>query len=206
MNDAASARSRFEWGYVRTLCQHEELPMLLGHLKRLEPEARHDRFNGFLGDSFLESYAARCAADGTMIVAYIENGIVRGAAELHTPGPDDHLPEAAFSVESRCRRSGVGTQLFSRLIREARWKGYSQIKITTGAQNLAMKALALKFGARLAFRQDETSGVVEVGPSSGPDVVETLISASLLPARAMLDLNRACLKIAGGALRTLPPA
>lgn len=206
MNDVRLTRSRFEWGYVRTLCQHEELPLLLGHLRRLEPEARHDRFNGFLGDAFLESYAARCAADGTLIVAYIENGIVRGAAELHTPDPCDGLPEAAFSVESHCRRSGVGTQLFARLIQEARWKGYPQIKITTGAQNVAMKSLALKFGANLAFRQDETSGIVQVGRSSSRDVVDTLLSAALLPARAMLDLNRACLRAATDSLRAGLPA
>jgi hypothetical protein len=75
-----ATRSKPAWGYVRTLPQ-QELPLLRDHLVRLDAESRHDRFNGFLDDSFIESYAARCADDGTMIIAYIENGVVRGAAE-----------------------------------------------------------------------------------------------------------------------------
>jgi hypothetical protein len=98
-------RPRPRFGYVRTLSQQEELPLLRDHLLRLDPESRHDRFNGFLDDSFIERYAARCAADGTIIVAYMEDGIVRGAAELHPPEhSEDSVPEIAFSVEARVRR------------------------------------------------------------------------------------------------------
>ena len=67
-------RPRPRFGYVRTLSQQEELPLLRDHLLRLDPESRHDQFNGFLDDSFIERYAARCAADGTIIVAYMEDG------------------------------------------------------------------------------------------------------------------------------------
>ena len=113
------------FGYVRTLSQQEELPLLRDHLLRLDPKSRHDRFNGFLDDSFIERYAEKCASDGTVVVAYMENGIVRGAAELHPPdASEDSLPEIAFSVESCVRRQGVGSILFRRLIAEARWKGY----------------------------------------------------------------------------------
>ncbi len=112
-------------GYVRTLRQQEELPLLRDHLLRLDPQSRHDRFNGFMEDSFIESYAAKCADDGTVIIAYIENGVVRGAAELHPPDQSpDALPEIAFSVEASVRRQGVGSILFRRLIKEARFKGY----------------------------------------------------------------------------------
>ena len=84
---------------MRTLSQQEELPLLRDHLLRLDPESRHDRFNGYLDDSFIERYAAKCADDGTVIIAYMENGIVRGAAELHPPEQsEDGLPEIAFSA------------------------------------------------------------------------------------------------------------
>ena len=64
--------------------------------------------------AFIERYAAKCADDGTVIIAYIENGVVRGAAELHPPEPsDDGVPEIAFSVETSVRRQGVGSILFS---------------------------------------------------------------------------------------------
>src|SRR5215471_9897549 len=107
-----ATRSKPAWGYVRTLKQQEQLPLLRDHLLRLDGESRHDRFNGFLDDSFVERYAARCANDGTIIVAYMENGEVRGAAELHPPEDADSLPEIAFSVEASMRRRGVGSLLF----------------------------------------------------------------------------------------------
>src|SRR6516164_10752672 len=67
-------RPRPGFGYVRTLSQDEELPLLRDHLLRLDRQCRHDRFNGFMDDSFIERYAAKCAADGTLIVAYMEDG------------------------------------------------------------------------------------------------------------------------------------
>ena len=145
---------------VRTLSQHEELPLLRDHLLRLDRTSRHDRFHGFMDDSFIERYAEKCANDGTVIVAYFDEGVVRGAAELHPADQSpDSLPEIAFSVEASVRRRGVGTILFEKLIAEARAKGYQSLRITTGAQNEAMRTLANKFGAHLTFQHGESTGV-----------------------------------------------
>ena len=150
-------------GHVRTLIQQEELPLLRDHLLRLDAASRHDRFNGFLDDGLIERYAARCAEDDTVIIAYIKNDAVRGAAELHPPDQSpDSLPEIAFSVEASARRQGVGTILFRRLIAEARCKGYTSLRITTGAENHAMQALARKFGAHLNFRHGESTGTIDL--------------------------------------------
>src|SRR4249920_4201646 len=112
-------------GTVRTLSQQEELPLLRDHLLRLDRESRHDRFHGFMDDGFIERYAAKCANDGTTIVAYVEDGLVRGAAELHPPDQaPNSQPEIAFSVETGLRRQGVGSALFRGVIAEARAKGY----------------------------------------------------------------------------------
>jgi len=180
-------------GYVRTLSQLEELPLLRDHLLRLDAESRHDRFNGFLDDSFIERYAARCAEDGTVIVAYIVDGVVRGAAELH-PEEDDSLPEVAFSVEASARRQGVGTVLFRRLIAEARWKGYKHLRITTGAENHAMRALARKFGAHLAFRHGESTGTIDLAKTPEAELAE-LAAAPFTAGRALLSFNSTCWKI-----------
>jgi GNAT superfamily N-acetyltransferase len=184
------------FGYVRTLSQQEELPLLRDHLLRLDPTSRHDRFNGFLDDSFIERYAEKCASDGTIVVAYMENGIVRGAAELHPPDAwEDSLPEIAFSVESCVRRQGVGSILFTRLIAEARWKGYRTLRVTTGAQNGAMRALASKFGAHLVFRHGESSGTIEVKPLPQAELAKLAIDTPLAAARAVINFNRACWKL-----------
>src|SRR3954447_23273297 len=108
-------------GTVRILSQQEELPLLRDHFLRLDLTSRHDRFHGFMDDSFIERYAAKCADDGTVVIAYIQDGIVRGAAELHPPDQSPGgLPEIAFSVETCVRRLGVGIILFRRLVAEAR--------------------------------------------------------------------------------------
>jgi len=189
-------RSPLAKGYVRTLRQQEELPLLRDHLLRLDPESRHDRFHGFMDDSFIERYAAKCADDGTVIIAYIEGGVVHGAAELHPPDQSpDSLPEIAFSVETSVRRQGVGSILFEQLIAEARRKGYRNLRITTGAQNQAMRALAHKFGANLTFRHGESTGTIDLTQQPQPEPARFGIATPLDAARAMVGFNRAYWKL-----------
>src|SRR4249920_1347866 len=177
---------------VRTLRQHEELPLLRDHLLRLDRESRHDRFHGLIDDSFIERYAEKCANDGTIVIAFFENGEVRGAAELHPPDQSpDSLPEIAFSVESSVRRRGVGSILFRKLITEARAKGYKSLRITTGAQNDAMRALANKFGAHLTFRYGESTGNIDLAKQSQPEAVPSAMATTIDAARAITNINRA---------------
>ena len=186
-------RSTLARGSVRTLRQQEELPLLRDHLLRLDQESRHDRFNGFMDDGFIERYAAKCADDGTVIIAYLEGGLVRGAAELHPPDQfPDSLPEIAFSVETCVRRQGVGSILFKKLIAEARWKGYHSLRITTGAQNQAMRALANKFGAHLTFRHGESTGSIDLKQQPQPELESLAIATPVEAARAMMNFNRMC--------------
>ena len=192
-NIAGSTLAR---GYVRTLRQQEELPLLRDHLLRLDRESRHDRFHGFMDDDFIERYAAKCADDGTVIIAYIENGVVRGAAELHPPDQSpDSLPEIAFSVEACVRRQGVGSVLFRKLIAEARSKGYHFLRITTGAQNQAMRALASKFGAHLTFRHGESTGSIDLRQHPQPGLARYAIATPAEAARAIVAFNRAYWKL-----------
>ena len=185
-------RSTAARGIVRTLRQREELPLLRDHLLRLDHQSRHDRFHGFMDDSFIERYAEKCASDGTVIVAYVKDGVVRGAAELHPPGTSPDLqPEIAFSVEAGLRRKGVGSILFRKLIEEARTKGYRTLRITTGAQNDAMRALASKFGAHLTFRHGESSGAIELKERPRTEPGRPAIITPVDAARIVIQFNRA---------------
>jgi hypothetical protein len=144
-------------------------------------------------DSFIERYAAKCAHDGTIVIAYFEDGVVRGAAELHPPDQlPDALPEIAFSVEANVRRQGVGTILFKKLIAEARVRGYRFLRITTGAQNHAMRALARKFGANLTFRYGESAGTIDLKRLTQFQPAKLAIVTPLDALRAMINFNRAC--------------
>ena len=183
-------------GIVRTLSQQEELPLLRDHLLRLDRTSRHDRFHGFMDDSFIERYAEKCANDGTAIIAYIEDGVVRGAAELHPPEQSpDSLPEIAFSVEASVRRKGVGSILFRKLVAEARAKGYRSLRITTGARNEAMRALANKFGAHLTFRYGESTGSIDLSQQRQGEPALSALATPVDAARAMVNINRAYWKL-----------
>ncbi len=184
-----STRAR---GNVRTLSQQEELPLLRDHLLRLDRTSRHDRFHGFMDDSFIERYAEKCANDGTVIIAYIEDDVVRGAAELHPPEQSsDSVPEIAFSVEASVRRQGVGIILFRKLIAVARAKGYKNLRITTGGGNEAMKALANKFGAHLTFSHGESTGIIDLTQQNQPEVATASALGAIDAARAIANFNRA---------------
>ena len=86
------------------------------------------------------------------------------------------------------RRRGVGTILFRRLIAEARAKGYKILRITTRAENHAMRALAGKFGAHLAFRDGEAAGTIDLTrqPQAEP---AKLASAPFAGTRAVVNFN-----------------
>ena len=144
------------------ILQHDELALLRDHLLRLDPTSRRDRFHGSVDDTFIDTYIARCFGPETITIAYVENDEVHGVAELHEPGSNDDLPELAFSVEESFRRRGVGSILFKTLLGEARRAGYQRLRVTTGAQNEAMRALARKFGAHLAFDHGELAGTIDL--------------------------------------------
>lgn len=140
-----------------------DLPLFRDHLLRLSAASRHDRFNGFTDDAFLASYAARCFSGGATVLAYVVDGAIRGAAELHDCRPGCHAAaEIAFSVEDALQHRGVGAALFASLIARARALGCEVLHVTTHAQNVAMKTLARKFGASLCFHSVDAVGVIDL--------------------------------------------
>lgn len=140
-----------------------DLPLFRDHLLRLSPASRHDRFNGFTDDAFLASYAARCFSSGATVLAFVVDGVIRGAAELHDCRPGSHAAaEIAFSVEDTLQQRGVGAALFACLIARARALGCEVLHVTTHSQNVAMKTLARKFGASLCFQSVEAVGVIDL--------------------------------------------
>ena len=184
-----------ERGSVRTLTARE-MPLLREHLLRLDPESRRDRFNGAADERFIESYAARCLADGTVVIAYAEDGKVLAAAELHQPETSiDGMPEIAFSVERAVRRKGVGSMLFRRLIAEAEGRRYESLRITTGYSNQAMRALAQKFGAHLTFRQGESTGTIDLTQQTQAEPAKSSELPVIDAAREIVRFNRAWWKM-----------
>lgn len=152
-------------GTIRLL-RHSELPQFRAHLARLDGASRRDRFNGPTSEEFVAAYAERCFHDGTIVIGYVEDGEVLGAAELHErPGDGEPTGEIAFSVERHLQHRGLGGLLFARLIESARAFGYERLLVTTHPQNEAMKRLARRFNASLRFADGETVGEIRLEPA-----------------------------------------
>lgn len=180
MTDVVTAGTALK-GTFRTLSPGE-MPLLRDHLLRLDRDSRRNRFNGVVDDSFIESYAAKSARDGTIVVAYFTDGEVHGAAELHQPeAASEFLPEMAFSVESDVRRQGLGSRLFEKVLDAARRAGFTRVRITTGSENEPMKALARKFGAHLTFGHGESTGIIELDKVPSPSIVADTRDGEVAP-------------------------
>lgn len=157
------ARALHELGTIRELSRPEQA-LHRDHLLRLDAEGRRDRFNGVADDRFITSYSERCFAGRTRVFALVDRGgAVRGTAELHPPTGGE-AADTAFSVEPDLRRMGIATRLFEAVIAAARYSRFRQLRITSTAGNLAMRALARKFGANFTFEAGEATGLLPVPP------------------------------------------
>ncbi len=150
-------------GEIRRLWVGER-DLFTAHLLRLDAVTRRERFGTAVSDDFLINYAVTTFGIGGLVHAYVEDGEVRGAAELR--GLEDIVAqtgEAAFSVESAWRRRGIGGQLFGRLITAARNRGIRTLYMTCLPENAAMRRLARKFEADLAGGCNDVEGTVTTG-------------------------------------------
>ena len=79
------------------------------------------------------------------------------------------------------------------MIAEARSKGYRKLRITTGAQKVAMRALANKFSAHLTFGQGESTGTIHVINQDQPESASVSLgfASTFAAARAIEAFNRA---------------
>ncbi|RDJ22456.1 GNAT family N-acetyltransferase [Bosea caraganae] len=150
-------------GEIRRLWPAER-ELFTAHLLRLDALTRRERFGTAVNDDFLANYATTTFGVGGLVYAYIEDGRIRGAAELR--GLEDLVAqtgEAAFSVEKAWRRRGIGEALFARLITAARNRGIRTLYMTCLPENAAMRQLARKFEAELIGGYNDVEGTIATG-------------------------------------------
>jgi RimJ/RimL family protein N-acetyltransferase len=183
-------------GIFRKLWPHEQ-NLFRDHLMRLDKTSRAMRFAHGVSDSFIEDYARHMADAGTTVFAYIEDGEVRGAAELKKLGDTwGREAEAAFSIETAYQDHGLGSELMGRVIRAARNRGIHLLYMSCLASNAKMQAIARKHEADLRFEMGEVVGeIVPEGPSYFSllaEAVEDRVGFMM----AVLDLQRRVVKAA----------
>jgi GNAT superfamily N-acetyltransferase len=181
-----------------------DLPLLRGHLTRLDVQTRYDRFGLHVSDAYLGDYAELCFKSDTITYGYFEDGVIRGAAELHLLPWSKTIArrnaEAAFSVERPWRRRGIGTDLMRQIVLVARNRRVEALTIFCRRHNEAMLKLARKFETDLVFEMSEVTGrLVSRAPSAlsvGREVFANLLDLG----SAMLDFQSRIIRAA------LPPA
>ena len=181
---------RTSTGTFRKLWPQEQ-SLFRDHLLRLDRKSRYLRFAHGVSDAFVEDYASHMAELGTTVFAYIEDGEVRGAAELKKLGDTwGREAEAAFSVEPAYQEQGIGSELMGRVIRAARNRGVHLLYLS------CMQAIARKHEADLRFEYGEVVGeIVPEEPnyfSLLPEAVEDRVGFMM----AVLDLQRRVVKAA----------
>ena len=144
---------------IRTLGA-DQLTFFHDHLHRLGPSCRQARFGMEVGDRFIRQYVSTTHALCTCVVAHLEEGIVRGAAELR-PMAGHRVAEIALSVEKPWRRRGVGTFLLHRALQEAREQNMQKVYFRFLAGNLAMKGLAAKFTTDMTLDDMDVVGQID---------------------------------------------
>ena len=144
-----------------------DMPTFRSHLLRLDPQSRHERFEGAMSDDFIAHYAESCFGQGDLVFGAFVAGCMRGAGELRSgeaiwteqaPFHRHIHAEGAFSVEEPYRRRGVGAQLFQRIERAASNHGVETIEIVCTPNNIGMIRLAAKFKTHFAFEENQMTG------------------------------------------------
>jgi len=165
-----------------------------GHLLRLDPVSRRNRFGGTVADPFIRHCAGTAFEPGNVIVGFIADGVLRGGAELRPFARGADRAEAAFSIETAWQSQGVGTELLERVLLAARNRGVKELHIACLSENERMQQLARKFDAELRHEFDCVVGAVEAPYPTPISLMRELIADAAGLATAILEAQSRMLK------------
>jgi RimJ/RimL family protein N-acetyltransferase len=167
------------------------------HLQRLDRDSRIRRFMGLVSDEHVAAHARNAVRLDTVIYGYFDRGVLRAAAEMHPlGGAFSGEAEGAFSVELDYQEHGVGTELFRRVLTAARNRGVRRLTLNCLPNNLAMRRLCEKFGAKLHVEDGEAvAHLVAVAPTPLSWMTEAFVDGTGI-AKAMLDARLQALRTA----------
>ena len=149
-------------GTVRILSQQEELPLL------------RDHFCGSTPPAVMTASMASWTTASSNVTPKNAPTTARSSSVISKMAWCVALPNCIrrSSRRTRCRRSpsawkprtaqGRRQHPVQEADRGSTAKGYTSLRITTGAQNQAMRALANKFGAHLTFRHGKSTGSIDL--------------------------------------------
>jgi GNAT superfamily N-acetyltransferase len=131
---------------------------LEAHFNRLDPETLRLRFGGMPAPHFIASYVATLYQLDSAIFGVFFAGILRASAELRLVLPSPNEAEAAFAVEKPFQDKGLGSALMDRILTAAQNRGIARLHMICLTENIRMRKLAGKFGARIKLADGEVTG------------------------------------------------
>lgn len=171
---------------IRTLLPNE-FDLLKEHLLRLDAEDRFRRFAGHSDDATVARHVEQIDHFRTTVVAWIEDGRLRGAAELmrlNTPAAE--RGEIAVTVEKDRQDQGIGTELLRRALTIARNRGIEQILMVCLPENGKMRHLADKFRGKLIDLGGEMEAKVDLVAPDGLSLLQEAVDLGQSAVDAML--------------------
>jgi GNAT superfamily N-acetyltransferase len=167
------------------------------HLLRLDADSLHTRFGAGVSRAFIDGHAAGAIGPDTLVIGFLIEGTLRGAAELRRIGsPLARAAEIALSVEKQWQSHGVGSALLSRTLLTARNRGVKSLHMQCLADNRRMQDLAAKFDASLSFETGSVIGEVDAPRSTPLSLLRELVEDGHSVARVLLDAQSRLLKAA----------
>jgi RimJ/RimL family protein N-acetyltransferase len=144
---------------MRLLTAQDRDPFL-SHLLRLGPKGRYYRFSMTQTDDMIRAYVAQTFQPANVSIGFFDQTILRGVVEIHCMDNACQKAELAFSIEWGYRGKGLGAELFTAALAEARRRSVRLLHIHCMAHNFAMFALLRRFHAHLHFEDNEVSAVL----------------------------------------------
>ncbi len=145
---------------------------LRNHLKRLDSEARHERFGHAVSDAFIDGYVDTAHRLGTVIFGAYADGELRAIAELRTvAGALPAAAEGALTVEKAFQGRGIGKALMARMVEAAQARGYPSLYMVCLKDNGRMRHIAKSAGAVLHYDAGDVTGYFSPPPASPTSVI-----------------------------------
>jgi RimJ/RimL family protein N-acetyltransferase len=139
-----------------------EIWRLREHLLRLTAADRRLRFFVGVNDDYIDNHCRRLDALHVIIIGVFEDGVLRGAAELHLRGDLAGRAELAITVEGAWQGHHLGTELLGHTITIAENRGMRSIEMVCLLDNHRMQHVARKFTDRLDVVEDQAEAHLKV--------------------------------------------
>ena len=138
-----------------------DLRRLEGHLIRLDPVSRNERFDGILSDATIRTHCLKRSRDFLLGVGWFgADGHLHAVAEMMPLG-DGSGCELAVSVEHEHQGQGIGSALVRRAVHAAGERGWRHV--IAHVTSVRMARITMACGAR--YDDDERAYDIDTSPA-----------------------------------------